>query len=946
MELGLDIGRGTIRVAVGDSDSDGIESVRPIVYPTDAATLEEASVSPSAVQTVERGETTYVVSSDAEAVARAVDDEVVSTFSEDGEGIGDHRDDLLEALVRSALDEKSTEHLCYTVPGPTRDGGRPLETYRDVVESALPPGDLEPTPIDRGFAVVYDQLAADNYTGLGIYVGREATSVTLSYYGVPTMSVSVDYGADSVIEEASAETGTDEGRVREVLTAFVLDPEEATSDVESAIARAYDELIGVMAETIAERADERDHQGAVSVPVAIAGEGAVEGLEYLVGGRFDAAALPVSVRGVRLADDPAASAARGALSAARDGLRGDDGIVRAVGDTSGAGDGGSGGNDSTSAGTKSVASLADDPESVESLAFDEFSLEDEPADRSEGAIDELFSRLANRDDEVESVRVDLESTVETLAELEAESASADAVADLRDRLEVVDDRLSTLDRSLESVTVDLSTVEEQATDERASLSDSISELEDDVSAVAESTAVVRDDLDALEDDFERVETRGDETAGRLEDQSVRIDGVSGRLEELTEQVAAIESALRDDLESVTARVAGLEDDRARDDDRLEAIEEDVTAWDDRLEDVDAELRTVDDRFDDVDNRLTDHGDRLETDGDRLDTHDDRFENVRAELESHGERFEELDEEVTAHDIRFGTLEDRVGAHDDRLEAIEEVTDDDRAGNALEDGLSALEERTTALSDGLETAEEGLEAADERLAAVESELGRIDGHDERLDAVETATDDADSRLDELVDEIDDSRANADRLERIEDRLGDRDDRLEWIESDVDELGDSLESVPERSTVATLEEDVRSLVDETGSLETRLSAVDDDVSAVETRLTDLESNERSEGRSNEDLTDVRAQLERTQSELEETRAELEETQSGLEMMSSGSEGTRDESGSTAIGTLAGGGGAGIVTGFALALGSDLAVGLLVVLVGIALSVAAIAVDRSVL
>ncbi|MWV41281.1 hypothetical protein [Natrialba sp. INN-245] len=64
-------------------------------------------------------------------------------------------------------------------------------------------------------------------------------------------------------------------------------------------------------------------------------------------------------------------------------------------------------------------------------------------------------------------------------------------------------------------------------------------------------------------------------------------------------------------------------------------------------------------------------------------------------------------------------------------------------------------------------------------------------------------------------------------------------VERIESDVDELADSLESAPEKSTVATLEADVRSVEDEARSLDARLSSVDSDVSAVEARLSDLEN-----------------------------------------------------------------------------------------------------------
>jgi len=76
----------------------------------------------------------------------------------------------------------------------------------------------------KGFAVVYDQLAANNYTGLGICLESQTTSAALAYYGVPAMAVTIAKGREWIVERAAGETGHAPAQVAGVLEEFVLDP--------------------------------------------------------------------------------------------------------------------------------------------------------------------------------------------------------------------------------------------------------------------------------------------------------------------------------------------------------------------------------------------------------------------------------------------------------------------------------------------------------------------------------------------------------------------------------------------------------------------------------------------------------------------------------------------------------------------------------------------------
>jgi len=186
---------------------------------------------------------------------------------------------------------------------------RPTHTARPSSQRWQIAGSTRPRSA-KGFAVVYDQLAADNYTGLGICLESQTTSAALAYYGVPAMAVTIAKGREWIVERAAGETGHAPAQVAGVLEEFVLDPDAAAGDIENALAGAYDALVAELIDAVRAEADETDVQQGLSVPIAIGGDGAIEGVEFLVGGRFDAAALPFSVRGVRLADGPAESAVR------------------------------------------------------------------------------------------------------------------------------------------------------------------------------------------------------------------------------------------------------------------------------------------------------------------------------------------------------------------------------------------------------------------------------------------------------------------------------------------------------------------------------------------------------------------------------------------------------------------------------------------------------------
>jgi hypothetical protein len=182
-------------------------------------------------------------------------------------------------------------------------------------------GDLgyDPEPINEGMAVIYSELAGENFTGLGVSFGAGMTNVCLSYYAVPVMKFSIARGGDWIDQQAATATGTPVDKVTSIKEDdFELDFRTDVGGVEGALAIYYENLLDYVIENIAKEVDEEDVEENLDVPVVVTGgTSSPDGFEELFEDHLEDADIPFSVSGVKRVDDPLYSVARGALVAAR-----------------------------------------------------------------------------------------------------------------------------------------------------------------------------------------------------------------------------------------------------------------------------------------------------------------------------------------------------------------------------------------------------------------------------------------------------------------------------------------------------------------------------------------------------------------------------------------------------------------------------------------------------
>ncbi|USZ72327.1 hypothetical protein [Natronosalvus halobius] len=813
MAIGLDIGTGALRSVRDDGSGTVVTSQPAAVLPLEDGTdvLDEEQTELS----FDHDGTTYLVGTAARSVARANGAEPVPLFTN---GTLEHGwcGRALETLVAAVLDGSDAKECWYTTPGTlvetdenAVEAGNTTE-MRETVATAVAECVDEATPIGKGFAVVYDQLGEDNYTGLGVCIESQTTSVGLAYYGVPVLACSLARGSDWLVDRAAAQTDYAPDQIASILEGFTLDPNAATGDVESAFARAHDELVADLIALIRARAGDVDLQQGLSVPVAVGGDEAVVGIEFLLGGRFDAASLPFSIRGVRLAETPAESPVRGALEAARDGVVGYEGVLWGHGHHSGQSNGSVDAASSSSPGAEvGGGASASSGGADTTLSFDDAARETERA-RSDDAITQLFERLGSRDDEMDAVVGDLE-TLESAVESIDETVEAvtTGVESLADGLEDVSDAsakaetVDALETRLESVSSDLeSTTEavESASSTVQTLADDLESVESalDACATQASLAAVEGDVESTLEAVRRLEQTVESITETANDLEADLSTLESDTDERFSDAAQNRDGLADSLSSLEADLSALEE-TVPSDDAFEAVRSDI---DEAVQDVDSATAAVESVSSDLE-RVTETVDGVES---TLEGHAAAIHDVEAAVDEQAASVRETEAVLEDHATELESLSDGLETTGDAVAALENDV------SSLDDAVSVLETDASERDDRIDSTDERAVAALERVESIESSLQERREREEREEREKS--------------EIREEQIPAVDVEHLEERTTALAERLANVESSVD-------------SGATVTERVDALADERENQSSRFEALEAEQSAQDDRLEGLAS-----------------------------------------------------------------------------------------------------------
>jgi len=322
MAKGLDVGTMNIISAQQEGNETVFVQQRNSFVQIEYSDMAEQMLSRSDVLHIRKDDEVYVLGDDALNFANIFNQETRRPMSQ-GILSSDEKSAIpmmkliIEQVVGSP--EYPGEKLYFSSPADPIDSDLSTLYHQKTIQSFLDDMGYDAEPINEGMAVIYSELADNNFTGLGISFGAGMTNVCLSYYAVPVMKFSVARGGDWVDEQTAQATGTPVDKVTSIKEDdFQLDFTTDVGGVEGALSIYYENLLDYVIDKIAAEVNEEDVEEGLDVPVVVTGgTSSPRGFEKLFRDHLEDADIPFSISGVSQASEPMYSVARGALVAAR-----------------------------------------------------------------------------------------------------------------------------------------------------------------------------------------------------------------------------------------------------------------------------------------------------------------------------------------------------------------------------------------------------------------------------------------------------------------------------------------------------------------------------------------------------------------------------------------------------------------------------------------------------
>jgi hypothetical protein len=232
------------------------------------------------------------------------------------EGLGVMRRLITKMLGKSSSE---TQKVFFSVPSPPPEGEGSVAYHEASFRQILTDLGYQAHPINEGLAVVFGELGAANYTGIGISCGSGLCNVCLAVLSLPVISFSVPKAGDFIDLHAGLATGQLATRMRaEKEQSFQLNGLNGDQG-QNALTVYYDEMIASLVAALHDQLSSTRRLPKLNqkIPLVLSGgtampKGFVERFEKVL----RAGELPIQLSDVRLSTDPLHSTARGALMAA------------------------------------------------------------------------------------------------------------------------------------------------------------------------------------------------------------------------------------------------------------------------------------------------------------------------------------------------------------------------------------------------------------------------------------------------------------------------------------------------------------------------------------------------------------------------------------------------------------------------------------------------------
>ena len=223
---------------------------------------------------------------------------------------------LLETLLEQP---KTPGEICYySVPAEPIDADMNVVYHQGVFGGLLKGLGYEPKPLVEGHAVVFSELAEDDFTGIGISCGGGMFNVCVSYKSIPALSFSTSRGGDWIDRNVASVLGISSSRACG-LKEKGIDITNPNGREEEAVEIYYRNLIAYTLKNIKERFESSSSMPKFPDPISIVcagGTSMIGGFTEVFQQEFEKINFPMDVKEIRLAEDPLYSVSKGCLVAA------------------------------------------------------------------------------------------------------------------------------------------------------------------------------------------------------------------------------------------------------------------------------------------------------------------------------------------------------------------------------------------------------------------------------------------------------------------------------------------------------------------------------------------------------------------------------------------------------------------------------------------------------
>jgi hypothetical protein len=211
------------------------------------------------------------------------------------------------------------QKVFFSVPAPSAAGDPGLTYHAASIGQILTDLNYTATPIEEGLSVVFGELSASNYSGIGISCGSGLCNVCLAVLAVPVISFSVPKAGDYIDAQAAMVTGELATRMRVQKEQSCMLNGLSGDRVNNALTIYYREMIANLVQNLRTQitSTRRLPKFDRSVPLVVSGGTAMpKGFLEQFSAALNASDFPISLSEIRLSADPLNSTARGALMAA------------------------------------------------------------------------------------------------------------------------------------------------------------------------------------------------------------------------------------------------------------------------------------------------------------------------------------------------------------------------------------------------------------------------------------------------------------------------------------------------------------------------------------------------------------------------------------------------------------------------------------------------------